>query len=863
MKAADKTMIILLILSLFMKGFMVSPKAAQAVSAARETEWNISRIHAEDSYEDSKKLPRVKVALLDSGLDTDRDIPFVERKDFLGEEELHSLYQDSTGHGTSVAGIICARKSEDRICGIASNVDLYAARVLDGNNQAPIDRIVAAIDWAIQKKVNIIHMSFGTKYYSEELEDAVQRAYRNNILIIASAGNAGNAAEDESTIEYPAAFDEVLAVGATNSENAVTEISSTGEELDVVAPGDQILSIGALGGVMVEKGTSISAAHVTGVAAVLWGKHPEAGNGFLKGLLSGSANSSAITGDCGSGMIDYEQTESNYKKMAGNYQIFKKRGYSEEVSVAKAKDTLEENRNEIPKDQRVNYVNGAWAMGTHSGYAENAGNGTIATGQDAEIVKAGAMVPDSVDSMKIMTKHPCFHGGGYYFCNLSYLYDYAMLYIGSGEGGQVKLPELKEYYHNEDTIKELPANENILNELNSCEKDFFNACKESLIAKNKMTKEDEFTNQQKGYALLGAALHTMTDAIAHRGCRIDGSYNTGFSPIIHNRANAALARPEDGIAGDVHYYRSELWRKYSNDGELDAADKNYYKYLLENFAIADQAEDFPERSTLALEVSKKIVASFQGQTACKDMLNAVRDALQSPGDVLATNYRLRELNTNWKTAKMGTEQFKLNIEEKDIAAGAKSPKDITVTIKDGKIRIKFPKESKCRYRVYCGNRADTLDSAQYIYFKESTGKKYKTFSIKKGNLKGNLSYITTFYGSKRIYKEYSIEKKVVYKRAVKKKVKGKVKTVMVSREQKVPYSYSKNKFKLKGSVFKLGKKYKLAGWAKKKNAKKITYKPNASIKFENNTKLVLYALVKEKPKKQKKKSSKRQKNGKK
>ena len=64
-----------------------------------------------------------------------------------------------------MAGIICARKSEDRICGIASNVDLYAARVLDGSNQAPIDRIVAAIDWAIQKKVNIIHMGFGTKYY--------------------------------------------------------------------------------------------------------------------------------------------------------------------------------------------------------------------------------------------------------------------------------------------------------------------------------------------------------------------------------------------------------------------------------------------------------------------------------------------------------------------------------------------------------------------------------------------------------------------------------------------------------------------------------------------------------------------------
>jgi len=98
-----------LALSLFTQSLTIDPQPVKAVSVSQEAEWNISRIHAEDAYEDSKKLPRIRVALLDSGLDTDKDIPFVERKDFLGEEELHSLYQDSTGHGTSVAGIICAR----------------------------------------------------------------------------------------------------------------------------------------------------------------------------------------------------------------------------------------------------------------------------------------------------------------------------------------------------------------------------------------------------------------------------------------------------------------------------------------------------------------------------------------------------------------------------------------------------------------------------------------------------------------------------------------------------------------------------------------------------------------------------------
>lgn len=149
MKKRKRSLLVVLALSLMIPVFEMDVKPVQASTVSKEVEWNISRIHAESSYEDSKNFPKIKVALLDSGLDTDEDIPFVERKDFLGEAELHSIYQDNTGHGTSVAGIICAKKSEDRICGIASNVDLYVARVLDGKNQAPIDRIVDAIDWAI------------------------------------------------------------------------------------------------------------------------------------------------------------------------------------------------------------------------------------------------------------------------------------------------------------------------------------------------------------------------------------------------------------------------------------------------------------------------------------------------------------------------------------------------------------------------------------------------------------------------------------------------------------------------------------------------------------------------------------------
>lgn len=195
-------------------------------------------------------------------------------------------------------------------------MELYIGRIFGYGNDAPVERVVRAVNWAVEEKVDIIHMSFGTEEYSGELEDAIEKAYRSGILIIAAAGNYGRAPEDESTIEYPAAFDNVIAVGATDKYNNMTEFSSTGTELDVVAPGDQILTDGAFGGVAVNQGTSISAAQVTGIAAVLWGKYPDKSNEFIKSLLVGSANKEAVNSEeCGEGLVDYREADKNYEEM--------------------------------------------------------------------------------------------------------------------------------------------------------------------------------------------------------------------------------------------------------------------------------------------------------------------------------------------------------------------------------------------------------------------------------------------------------------------------------------------------------------------------------------------------------------------
>ncbi len=148
------------------------------------------------------------------------------RKNFIpGEDEISVIYEDISGHGTSVAGIIAAKDNDEGITGINPYVQLYSARILDENKQAPASRVVAAIDWAIEQDVDIINISFGTTVDSEEIHAAIRRAYDAGILIVAAAGNNG-------VVEYPAAYDEVVAVGAVDAKGERTE--GNVKEADVV-----------------------------------------------------------------------------------------------------------------------------------------------------------------------------------------------------------------------------------------------------------------------------------------------------------------------------------------------------------------------------------------------------------------------------------------------------------------------------------------------------------------------------------------------------------------------------------------------------------------------------------------------------
>ena len=816
MNYTKRMIAILILLSILAECAAFGRHTTEAETLSKEAEWNIKCLKAENSYADSKRLPKIRVAVLDSGLDTDRNIPFAKRKDFLGEEELHSMFQDETGHGTSVAGLICATENDERITGIAANAELYVARILDASNEAPVDRVIEALEWAMQEKVHIIHMSLGTKYYSEELEETIKKAYRQGILIIAAAGNDGNAAEDESTIEYPAAFDEVISVGATDVDNSVMESSSTGDELDVVAPGNRILSTGAFGGVVVDDGTSVSAAQVTGIAAVLWGKHPDKSNEFIRQLLVGSANTEAVHGACGNGLVDYTQTNLNYKQMNSSYRTYKKQGLAEKTAIQRAASELPENTASVKSHEgKVPYVNGLWSRTRH----EEMTQATNAIAEsDIAFVKAGARLPDELDSMKQMSKHPCFHGDGNYFANVSYLLAYAKQLI---KEGKEQLPEFKGFFVNGDAYNKLNLQKqyNIQTELGDSLNKFYAGCINKL---NSSLTNNTMSAQQKGYAILGLALHTITDTFAHMGYRKEKDTNN-FYEIVHNRVG------QKGWENSV----TQLWHDISNSKTSTKKDKDYYNDKLTYFACADVVDKMKVASILSQKVSNELVAAVNGTD---DFLNKMAVILkkykeENAGEQedinKAVNYRVEDVNDKWAAVKDNT-TFDINIDKNDTEIEIPDKNGIEAEIKSKLLRIKFKPNtnSNYTYQIYYkkGNKK--------VFFKRTGTTKNKTVhETAKRGMKNNQIFIVCFYGSHQRTLKYNIERKIIYHYKKKKKT------------QVIPFKPKKNSFKLYGNVFKIKKK-KFKGWSTKKKAKKAKYKPKKKIKFTDNKELHLYCVKK-------------------
>ncbi|GAB4073738.1 hypothetical protein GCM10028778_12410 [Barrientosiimonas marina] len=255
-----------------------------------------------------------KIAVLDTGIsDEHRDLDVEKGTSTVNYTDSSA---DDNGHGTHVSGIIAANNNDMGVTGVASDADLYPVKVLNADGEGNLMDVIEGIDWAIKHQMDMINISSGTYTASHALKTKLDEVASKGILIVASAGNSG-----DSPIGYPAKYNHVIAVGATDKHNQLASFSSRGPNLDVVAPGKNIVSTYLDNDYAKGSGTSQAAPYITGMLALLQEQHPDMSAEDLTDTLYASSHDLGAKGQdttYGRGLVQYPDFAEAGEGQAGN-----------------------------------------------------------------------------------------------------------------------------------------------------------------------------------------------------------------------------------------------------------------------------------------------------------------------------------------------------------------------------------------------------------------------------------------------------------------------------------------------------------------------------------------------------------------
>jgi thermitase len=269
-------------------------------------------IDAEAAWDISKGSKKIKIAVVDTGIDykhpdlakniwvnkeeaegqegVDDDnngiIDDVHGANFVNAENPTGNSMDDHDHGTHCAGTIAAVHNTEGVAGVMSEATLVGVKFLSASGSGSLAGAIKGIDYATRLKVHVMSNSWGGGGFSQALLDVIEKAEKKGILFIAAAGNS--AADTDKNDFYPANYkvNSLISVAATAAQDVLASFSNYGaKNVHVAAPGHRILSTTKGGKYKVFSGTSMATPHVSGVAGLILSANPKLTPAEVKSLL--------------------------------------------------------------------------------------------------------------------------------------------------------------------------------------------------------------------------------------------------------------------------------------------------------------------------------------------------------------------------------------------------------------------------------------------------------------------------------------------------------------------------------------------------------------------------------------------------
>ena len=517
-------------------------------------QWNRKALQAENI---TTGKDTVKVAVLDSGIDKTSDIVLEDAVNFVPDQGV----DDQTGHGTIVSNLLAkSDETKDGIITTGDNIKLSEVRVLDENNQAPVSRVVEGLQWCIDHQIDIVNMSFGMDSNSQVLHQVIQQMQEKGILMIAAAGNNGEQAG--AHVQYPAAYSEVIGVGSVDENLSYSSFSAKGDQVELMAPGENIPITTYWDIQGVGSGTSYAAPQVTAIAAALWSRNKDRSAQDIRGILTQSAR--RITGGESGRLVSYKAAAQIFDEYNGDA-----------VTVAKAEWCAEDY--EVPE-----LLKASWSAENHNKWIKV----QSLTKTECDVIQKACWYTDNSENLKKFdTLHArkwtnyvasckCFYSAAISWDstrNLNALYKIADNYVSTLD---------KKSEQNKTEIKQAMRK--------AVSYDFRNLSK---TGKNVSVKVGRLQ-------LLGIAIHIVGDTYAHKS-KVDSSAK-GIQEIknIYNKnkveINKYLQKPSDGVTPIIKAAKTSAGLSTSDIGQSyfntpSKANKFYpdnTQYMAKRYSVA-------------------------------------------------------------------------------------------------------------------------------------------------------------------------------------------------------------------------------------------------------------------------------------